>query len=406
MPSSLSLNTLIRLQKRQFSRRNFKKEQAGLIFLVVYFWMIEILFILLYKGKAESIPPLVVTAMCLGLLLMNFVFKLIFVRDQTVMDAFLKTRPVPQALWNRFLWVSQFWKISNLTMPVATLPMFLLLIPFPRGLAVWLAIYLFSVLGGILVMLLKRRGTYASEKAVSTTTVRAVKSGRSGNAIFGLQSKSLFRSKRMRTAMLYFAIFGLFEFVVSGLEGKDRFDSFWLFFFIVYPVVSHTQYGFGVESTVFSGIWTRPIPVMRLLSDKFRLSAVLALLAFLIVIPFCLWIKCSLLLPASYALYAAGFASPLMLIDAYRATPFDLFGKSFFNYQGTKGTFKASTFLGSLLIIGLGAGLGVVCPGWPSYLILSGLGLLGIIFHRPYFAWVERKFLRNKYKYMDIYQSR
>ena len=94
------------------------------------------------------------------------------------------------------------------------------------------------------------------------------------------------------------------------------------------------------------------------------------------------------------------------MIDAYKATPFDLFGKTFFNYQGAGGMYRVGSILGSLFLIILGVCLPLLLPGWPSVLILSGLGLLGFIFHRPYFAWVERKFLRDKYRYLDIYQSR
>lgn len=129
-------------------------------------------------------------------------------------------------------------------------------------------------------------------------------------------------------------------------------------------------------------------------------------MALLIILPFCLWFRQSFFLPVSYALFGAGFGAPILLVDAYNATPFDLFGKTFFNSQGTKGTFKISSFIGSLLIMALGIGLPRLLPGWPSYLILSALGLLGILFHRPWFDWVERRFLNNKYRYMEKYQSR
>ena len=129
-------------------------------------------------------------------------------------------------------------------------------------------------------------------------------------------------------------------------------------------------------------------------------------MALLIILPFCLWFKQSIFLPVSYALFGAGFGSPMLLMDACNATPFDLFGKAFFNTQGAKGTFKVSSFVGTMLLLVLGQGIPALLPGWPSYLILSVLGLLGILFHRPFFDWVERKFLRNKYTYMEKYQSR
>jgi hypothetical protein len=255
-------------------------------------------------------------------------------------------------------------------------------------------------------MLLKRRGTYAPEKVVSTKAARTVKSGRSGHAIFGLQSRSLLRSKRLKGSILYFSIFSFLETILYLIAGDTRFGNLWLFFFITFPAITLPQYGFGIEATYFGGLWTRPVDVKRLLRDKFRLCSLLSGMALLIILPFCLWFKQSIFLPVSYALFGAGFGSPMLLMDACNATPFDLFGKAFFNTQGAKGTFKVSSFVGTMLLLVLGQGIPALLPGWPSYLILSALGLLGILFHRPWFDWVERRFLNNKYRYMEKYQSR
>jgi len=399
------LKSLIRLQKRQLSRGRIKKERGGLILLILYSWGMEILFILLNKGLGESFPPLFRTVFLLSALVSDILLKIILIRDVSVMDPFLKTRPVSREIWNRFLWVSQFWAVSNLVMPVIVLPALLLLFRFPLSIALWMALYLFSVLNGILLMLLKRRGPYASEKAVSPTSARTFKSGRSGHSIFGLQSRSLLRSKRLRTPILMFCGVSLLQILLT-MSDEWREGDLWHFFFIIYGVLMFCQFGFGIESCCFSGLWTRPISVKRLLTDKFRLSFVLTGASLLIMIPICLIFGKSILLSFSYALFMAGFGSLLLLVDAYNVTPFDLFGKTFFNYQGSKANFRISTFISVLLIAILCAALPMSLPGWPSCLILSGLGLLGILFHRPYFGWVERNFLKNKYEYMDKYQSR
>ena len=404
MPFSLSLKSLIRLQKRQFLAGKMKRDLAGPIFLLAYMWGVAILIFFLTKDEIPDVPPLALLGICAGLLIFEFVFKLIFVRDETVMDAFLKTRPILQAQWNRFLAVSQCWRMSNLVLPVMVLPYFLLFLPFFRGLAVWVALYVCSVLGGCLVMLLKRRGTYASEKEVSRVAVRSVKSGRSGHAIFGLQSRSLLRSKLMKRTFLYLSIFSLLETVLYNIGKDDRFSSFWAFLFVTYAAIAVSQYGFGVEAGCFGGLWTRPVSVKRLLRDKCRMSAILTGLALLIMIPLDLLFKKSLFPSISYALLGVGLGAPILLVDAYNARPLDLFGKTFFRNRGAKGNFKASSLL-SLLIMALGLGLPWLLPGWPSYLILSILGLIGFLFQRPWFAWVERRFLKDKYRYLEQYQS-
>ena len=411
MPYTFSLKSLIRLQRRQFSAGKKKRDLIGLIVLLIYFWVLEIVFYFLFKDKDVSVQTYTAVIVCLSMTVPDFLFKLIFVRDQSVMDAFLKTRPILQKQWNRFLTVSQCWKLSNLIMPAVMLPACILFLPFPTRLAVAAVLYVLSVLGGILVMLLKRRGTYASEKEVSTVAVRTFKPGRTGFAIFGLQSKSLLRSKRLKRAWLYMSIFFLLEFILYGSMGsveggRDRFfGMFYLFGFFAIESVMLSQYGLGVEAGYFGALWTRPVTISRILRDKFWLSAVLGGIALLITLPFCIWFHISVFIPVAYALYTAGFCSPFLLIDAYNCTPFDLFGKTFFNYQGAKGTYKASVMLGTLLTLGLGWGLPALLPGTPSCLIFSVLGILGFIFHRPYFDWVERKFLKDKYKYLEQYQS-
>ena len=48
MPFSLSLKSLIRLQKRQFSEGKKKNELVGPLILLIYFWGMEILFFFLF----------------------------------------------------------------------------------------------------------------------------------------------------------------------------------------------------------------------------------------------------------------------------------------------------------------------------------------------------------------------
>ena len=261
MPFSLSLKSLIRLQKRQLLAGKTKRDLIGPLIMLVYMWGLEIVVFFVAKEEAADldIPSLVLLIACAGLLIFDFIYKLIFVRDHTVMDAFLKSRPILQAQWNRFLTLSQCWSVSNLTMPVMVLPVCLLYLPFFRGLALWIGLYVASVLGGCLVMLLKRRGTYASEKVVSTAAVRTVNSGRSGHAIFGLQSRSLLRSKRLKGSILYFSIFSFLETILYLIAGDTRFGNLWLFFFITFPAITLPQYGFGIEATYFGGLWTRPV---------------------------------------------------------------------------------------------------------------------------------------------------
>ena len=325
--------------------------------------------------------------------------------DQTVMDAFIRTRPISQSSWDRFLSVSQFWKASNLSMPLILAPACLLFMPFRWGLVTLLVLYLFSVFGGFLVMLFKHKGNYPLEKQVSAKAGRSFRQG-SGHHVFGIQSRSFLRSKRLKTSVFVLTGVFFFQFISQGFAEIGRFDSVFLTFTILYAAIGLSQWGLSIEANFFCGIWTKPIPVHRLLEDKFLFSAFLGGVTALVAIPFCYWFKIPLYAPLAYALFNAGVGILLIMIDAYKCMPFDLFGKTFFNYQGSSSTFKGSAFLALFVVMIIPIVLPHILPEWAALLILAVIGLAGCVLYRPYFRWVERQFLKNRYHYMEKYLSK
>ena len=395
---------LARLRSRQFFRQK-NKGLIGRIIIVAYFWLMELLlFSMLRKEGVSEMPPLLVSLILLSLIIPDFLFKLFFEHDQTVMDAFIKTRPISQSSWDRFLTLSQFWKSSNLGLPLILAPACFLFLPFGCGMAVLLALYLFSVFGGFLVMLLKHRGKYPLEKQVSAKAGRSFRQG-GWHHVFGIQSRSFLRSKRLKTSVLVLTFVFFFQFISQGFASIGRFDTLFLSYTILYAAIGLSQWGLSIEANFFCGIWTKPLPVHRLLEDKFLFSALLCGVTALIALPLCYWFEIPLYAPLAYALFNAGVGILLILVDAYKCMPFDLFGKTFFNYQGSSSTFKASAFLVILVTMVLPVVLPLILPEWVAMLILALLGLAGCIFHRPYFRWVERQFLKNRYQYMEKYLS-
>lgn len=400
-----TIRVLTRLRFHQFFRQK-NKGLVGKIIIVVYFWFLELLlFFMLRKEGVTDFPPLLVAGICMGFIVPDFIIKLIFEHDQTVMDAFIRTRPISQSNWDRFLSVSQFWKASNLTMPLILAPACLLFMPFRWGLVTLLVLYLFSVFGGFLVMLLKHKGNYPLEKQVSAKAGRSFRTG-SGHHVFGIQSRSFLRSKRLKTSVLVLTGVFFFQFISQGFAEIGRFDSVFLTFTILYAAIGLSQWGLSIEANFFCGIWTKPLPVHRLLEDKFLFSAFLGGVTALVAIPFCYWFKIPLYAPLAYALFNAGVGILLIMIDAYKCMPFDLFGKTFFNYQGSSSTFKGSAFLALFVVMIIPIVLPHLLPEWAALLILAVIGLAGCVLYRPYFRWVERQFLKNRYHYMEKYLSK
>ena len=391
------------MQFRQFTRGQ-KRWLGAMIFLILYFWMLEIVTLSLV-AKDVSIPPMVIIFLFPTIFVMWFLLLLIFEHDRTVMDAFLKTRPVSQIQWNRFLVVSHFWNPLNLLAPLALVPACFWVIPFPTSLGVFLGVYLTCVLAGILVMQLKRRGKYQKEKTVSTAGIRTFKGDRVP-PVFGLQVKSLLRSKRLWMSILVFSVLALFNHYMMGSEEMRRLNYFWLFLYFFFIATNVPQFGLGIEANFISGIWTRPVSIYRILRDKYRLSALLTGIAFLVCLPVCLLVGTPLYFPLSFALLCSGLGALTLLVDAPRCVPFDLFGKTFFNYQGSAGAYKISTFVSMGILMAAGGILPNYLPIWLVSLIFAGLGLIGFAIHRPVFRRVERNFIKNKYKYLESYLSK
>lgn len=395
---------LSRLRFLQVFRSKNRTGFTGIIVVILYFWLLEFILFFSLRGEELHLPPFVAALICFGFLVMDFVLKLIFERDNTVMDAFLKTRPIPQDKWEHFLIVSQCWKPSNLQMPLSLLPACFLFVAFPWSVVLLLMMYALSVFGGFLIMLIKHRGNYEAEKNVTSRAPRSFRQGHRSH-VFGLQSRSFLRSKRLKTGLLFLSVFFLLQYIAQGKAENESFATLFLFYFIVLTSTAFTQYGMGIEARFFSCIWTKPLSLSRVLMDKYLLSALMGVSAALISLPFCLWLHTPVYVPFTYALFSSGLGSLLMLGNPFQCVPLDLFGKTFFNYQGSSSSFKASTFLGILLIMALAIALPLILPGWVSYLVLSLLGLAGFAIAHPYFRWVERKFLQNKYKYTEKYLS-
>ena len=399
----ISTRTLARLQFRQFFKGR-KTELIGRTVITVYIWLIGIVLLVL-TGVGNNIPSGVWAAIFLSFTIPDFIFKLIFEPSSSVMDTFIKSRPITRERWKHFLTLSQLWNPANLELPIALAPLCFLCLPVTSACMLIVVLYLLSVLGGYLVMLLKRRGPYQSEKQVTVSRYSVDGALTSHNARVALQYRSLLRSKRLKTMILLPTILLLLQFVlhVTEYDHIRTSGTMMLFLSILCPACALQQFGFGIEARSFSAIWTRPGRISKILCDKYWQGLAFCGAFTLLVLLICLWAHVPAWQPFSYALFCGGLGGLIYLADAYRSTPLDLFGKSFFNYQGSSGTYKPTVFLGVIFMMVFCGVVSRFIPSPYSYILFSALGLLGMAVHRPFFRHVEKKFLENRYKYMEKY---
>lgn len=395
------LGSLNRLQFKQLSVNQFKSRLLGEVFAVAYFWFFEIFIFFLAKSEGMTFPPMVTSVVLLSFLVPDIIVKLIVEKDITVMDAFLKTRPVSQALWNRFLALSQLWKPSNLIVPLMLLPVCFLSLPFFNGLSVLVLLYLVSVFNGFIVLRIKHRGPYLSENEVKNYHARSVKSAK-GDYISGLQIRSVLRVKKLRrTAMPI--IFLMYTQILAQSMSNVRTGLFMSILYI-YTLSSYiSQFGFSVEANFFNGFWTKPLAIEKILEDKYRFGLKAGAVGLLTCFPICLWTEIEVLDFVSITLFTACFGSLVMMADAFNCVPMDMFGNSL--YRNNSSGFKPGSMLIVIAVMGIGAAAVFLLSGWKLQVLLSVIGIAGFCLHKPYFRWVAGRFMSNRYKYLKKYMS-
>lgn len=399
MPTGLG--SLNRLQWKQLSISQFKSQLVGNIIAIAYFWIFEIVLFFLAKSDGMEFPPMVTSAVILCFLVPDIICKLIFENDITVMDSFLKTRPVPQELWDRFLAMSQLWKPSNLIIPLMLLPACFLFLPVLYGLVVFAVLYLVSVFNGFVVMRIKHRGPYLSEKEVKSHYAGSVKSAK-GNYISGLPLRSVMRLKKLRRIMILLTLTMYFQLLAQSMSNV----KFGLSFAILYIFClssSILQYGFSVEANFFNCLWTKPLAIEKLLEDKYRFALKAGAAGLLTCLPVCLWTEMKALDFVSVTLFAACFGALVLMVGAYDCIPMDMFGNSF--YKGGSSGFKQGSVFVVLIVFGIGEAAVLLLSGWKFQVLLSVIGIAGFCLHKPFIRWMAGRFMANRYKYLKKYMS-
>lgn len=396
-------------------------ELFGKLYLLGCLWMVEaaVCFGILESDTVSLVvrllAPLLVAIIPMLFFLPDVIYRFFMTHEETAMDAFLRTRPVKEETWERFLWFSQLLHPENLMLPAMVLPIALILLPLGWGLCLLLCMYLVSVFDAIVVMEARRGSPYLEggkrqaragegwlELLLSRLNIRVMH-----DAVFGLQSRSLMRSRRLQIAIivlfLWFAFYGYMQ-GFTGDAGDIMALDFFFFFSLALPSMTLAQYGLGIEANFFSGLWTRPVALRRILDDKFRFYTFISLLDSLIYLPACFMGILHWYVLIGAVLLTVGFCNVFMLWPCFRCEPFDLMGKAFFNQQGSRSSFNVKVFaiiFGSMLLHMVPVML--LPPVW--YLVVQLVICLLSLYCRPrFFNHLVHDFERNRYKYMERYK--
>ena len=150
------LKLLLRLWWLQ-QRRNFHKRDAFVASYIIFLYVVMgVSFFLSFTEnggdlEGEDLPALLGAGMVVGFLIPDMIMKMVMKRDITAMDDYVKSRPVPEKIWNKFLLTTNLLSFWNYVLPVLTLPVFIYLLPASEVVASFFLFLEFSFVNGIYI---------------------------------------------------------------------------------------------------------------------------------------------------------------------------------------------------------------------------------------------------------------
>lgn len=222
-------------------------------------------------------------------------------------------------------------------------------------------------------------------------------------SVWSIEWTQIMRSKRLRVSVITIAVvFLLNTYMQQNPEIQKDFGgvNLMLLFGMAFPSIIIAQWVLGIEANYFSGIWTKPWPVEGILRRKFVFLCGLAALMALLILPCVAFMGMSLWSWLSTLLFSCGvFILPFMATCLF-SSRMDLFASAFFNYQGGNKQLNIFSFI-MFVPMGIYYASYFLVPSPWSHLIVGGLGLAGLLLHRPYIHWIAGLWFRRRYECME-----
>lgn len=452
------LKLLLRLWADQ-KRRNFKWGKLfGQLYFFGLFMMISIIVTIAVHeevGDLENVAK-TVSIMAVTIIVPDFLHKLLMKHDETVMDHYLKSKPIPDRAWNRFLLTTNFVNYWNWTIPLLMLPFCIVFMKWTEMLPSFLLLLAVSMVGGVAITALRRAKGWTNKWPVlvamliwlviafvySLTSLilpwgihivgflllcvgaiavfydylcdlcrydeekakknRLLLSGQS--SLFSMEYISVLRSKRMRIAVIILPLVFVFNCYTQIPQGPGPIFYMMLMFAIFAPSMMLGQWVFGIEGNYFDGLWTKPIEIRTILTNKYWFFCLLNIVPTLLVLPI-IWISdlSPWILPVTW-IFTAGLGNMTQMPTALISSRVELFQSAFFNYQGASLAINMYSFI---ILVPLAAY--VLCmwllPLTTALIVLTAAGIIGFAMSQVVIGWIARRYEMNRYKNFERYRS-
>ena len=460
------LKILLRLWWLQ-QRRNFTWKDALVGgYIVLLYVIVGVSF---YVGSTfdgdtllkDGVPNVLCASLVLGMIVPDMILKIPMKRDCTAMDDYIKSRPIPEKVWNRFLLLTNLASFWNYVVPVLMVPMLFWLLSVPQAIMAFVLMLVYSYIDGIYitcyrkttewmlrwplvlgwfgmgavltvyliffawmpafllvvgmlvwaVLILAGLLAYLYHLKIYNESRRKVSRFHSFSKmnLFSLQYVGLLRAKRVRNMVLIMVvIFFADSLLMALMPSADGRNTTSLVIYVVgdviLPSLVLSQWTFGIEANFFQGLMTKPIGVGQLLRNCYyfylSISGVMTILAiaFVLISPEIHLI--TLLGAFAMAVFVNLFNLPTCLFSSR----LEIFSNTMFNMQGAN--MKINLY-GIAFLLPLAA-LGGVYYLWGEMvwcLVSVVLAALCLLAHRKVIGWVAACYERRRYERMEKYME-
>ncbi len=388
------------------------------------------------------------------LLFPDFIIKLLWKYDATVMDDYLKTRPIPERDWDKFLILENSISFWNLYLLLFIIPVCFTFMSFGKVILAILLFYTGSLVNGIAVTCIRKAykwkymlpvlfgwfvwfcccfitevnlfalslplrvcvfcclnvivigilylyiGTFRRYNE-NLNQVRRVRS-MGEISLFSSEYISVMRSKRLLFPMILLPVTFIMQVYLQLLgPGLNCFTFFNIIIAICFSSLGQSI--FSVEGNYFDGIWTRPVQIRTLLRNKYYFFSILSLISALLMIPAFLLSGLSLWLIPSTLIFVIGVIHSLFIPTCLLSSRLDLFESPFFNYQGNNVVMNVYGF-----VIFIPITFYILCVSYlplnTALIIFCVLGIIGIACHRLIIAKIALMWESKRYEKMEKYR--
>lgn len=464
------LKLLLRLWWLQ-QHRNFHKRDAFVASYIIFLYVVMgVSFFLSFTEnggdlEGEDLPVLLGAGMVVGFLIPDMIMKMVMKRDITAMDDYVKSRPVPEKIWNKFLLTTNLMSFWNYVLPLLTLPVFFYVLSAAQAVASFFLFLAFSYIDGIYITCYRKATewmlkwplilgwigmfvvlvgymfiasffpvwmgwigifllagavfagltVYLFQEKIYNERKYKVSKFRGFNHInlFSLQYIGTMRAKRIRTMVIMITAIFLFDAYLFALlpaevghDGMDKVAMTTLYVVgaILLPSVVLSQWTFGIEANFFHGLMTKPIKVDQMLRNCFYYYMVVSAIALLLTLPF-LFLQVGIgiwVLIGGFCL--AVFINLFNLPTALFSSRLEIFQTSMFSMQGAnmKINLYAIAFLLPL------SGMIVIYSYFGEMIwciICVILAIQSIAIHKWFITKIAAIFEKNKYKRMEKFMN-